>query len=92
MSQALYLAKMPFASGYAAAPLAISNLKNVLLAGLVFRLKASTGRHGKGTFTSVTAGLVSASSQTFTQYFFLLLSLRATLGVHMTGKEVCLSN
>lgn len=83
---------MAFASGYAPALLAFSNLKHVfLLPGLVLgseksQLNASTGRYGKGTFTNVTAGLVSASSQTFS-VFFLLILLIATLGVQYYWKR-----
>lgn len=82
---------MTFASGYAPALLAFSNLKHVFLAGLVLgseksQLNASIERHGKGTFTNVTAGLVSASSQAFS-VFFLLILLIATLGVQYYWKR-----
>lgn len=79
---------MTFASGYAPTLLVFSNLKHVLLAGSVLaseKWHASTGRHGKGTFTNVTAGLVSASSQTFS-VFFLLILLIAILGVQYYWK------
>lgn len=75
----------PLPQGMQPTLLAFPNLKHVLLTGLVLgseklQLKTSTGRLGEGTFTTVTAGLVSVSSQTFS-VFFLLILLIATLGV-----------